>query len=197
MLICPLRQSVAQLPLWSLYHMTSLKIKPQWSCSLCTARLPTLSRHDRLQAIKQHIAECQKGETPMSLFNRTRTHVKKPQVAELQTKKFDAKRRKMLRGHAPVKVVPTEWNKTKRGNLHYCSKCLSKIEKGNKNHNWDLTCRQHLLKQEKKEDRYCGITTAWWTRLQKQQPLHAANFAEAVGKSFVDEITATFAKSSR
>lgn len=69
-------------------------------------------------------------------------------------------------------------------------------EKGNSNHNWDLTCRQHLKKQAKKEDRYCGIKTAWWQRLQTKQPQHAANLAKAVGRTF-DQIIAIFAKANR
>ena len=129
----------------------------------------------------------------MSLWNRNRTCIKKPAVASHQIKKIAALRKKKARGHTPVQVAPTEMNLKCRGNLYYCSKCLSKIEKGNSNHNWDLTCRQHLQKQAKKDDRYCRLKSAWWLRLQAKQPQHATNLSKAVGKTF-DQITAIFAK---
>ena len=116
-----------------------------------------------------------------------------PAVASHQIKKNAALRKKKARGHTPVQVVPTEMNLKRRGNIYYCSKCLSKIEKGNSNHNWDLTCRQHLQKQAKKDDRYCRLKSAWWFRLQAKQPQHATNLSKAVGKTF-DQITAIFAK---
>ena len=66
----------------------------------------------------------------MSLWNRNRTCIKKPAVASHQIKKNAALRKKKARGHTPVQVAPTEMNLKCRGNLYYCSKCLSKIEKG-------------------------------------------------------------------
>ena len=60
-----------------------------WSLSLCSAKLPTLSRHDRFNAVKQRIEECHEGETmrnafePLELSENPCQKVK-PQVAEHQ-----------------------------------------------------------------------------------------------------------------
>lgn len=134
-----------------------------WSCPLCDAGLPFLSRHDRYKAVQHHIKECHEGETMTSLYNKQRSSIKKPAVALKQTQKFAAKRASSLRGHAPVRVEPTEcMKKTKKRNFYYyCTKCLSRIQTGDPNA-WDLTCKQHLAKQAKKDTRYCGIKTYWW-----------------------------------
>ena len=60
-----------------------------WSLSLCSAKLPTLSRHDRFNAVKQRIEECHEGETmrnafePLELSENPCQKVK-PQVPEHQ-----------------------------------------------------------------------------------------------------------------
>ena len=146
-----------------------------------------------MQSIKKHITECHPDETPTSLWNLNRKKIKKPKVAVMQTKKFAARRRRTTRGHDPVPVQQTD-RPDRRGHLYYCTKCFSKIEKGNGNHSWDLTCRQRLQKQAKKDQKYCRIKSAWWIRLQSKRPVFAANLAAAVGSSFA-EISAVFAVS--
>ena len=180
MLICPLRQSVAQLPLWSLYHMTSLKIKPQWSCSLCTARLPTLSRHDRLQAIKQHIAECQKGERPWACLI-AQEHMSK------SLKLLNCKPRNLMPSAVKCCAVTLQSKLCRQNGIRQkeeiCIIVPNACLRLRKETRTTIGISPATTSFEAREERrsYCGITTAWWTRLQKQQPLHAANFAEAVG----------------
>ena len=91
-----------------------------WSCPLCDAGLPFLSKYDRYKAVQHHIQECHKGETMQSLYNKQRSSFKKPAVALKQTQKFAAKRAKNLRGHAPIRLEPTErMKKTKKRNFYY------------------------------------------------------------------------------
>ena len=89
-----------------------------WTCPLCPAALPSLPTVDRKRAVRDHIPKRHKGETlqsQQSLYNRQRARIKKPGVSAAQAAKF-AKPLKVLKGHRPVRVEPTEQRqKTKRG----------------------------------------------------------------------------------
>ena len=137
-----------------------------WICPLCPAALPSLPTVDKKRAVRDHISKSHKGETLQSLYNRQRCKIKKPGVSAAQTAKFATKRLKVLKGHRPVRVEPTErMQREKRGShFYYCANCLQRIIKDGPN-NWNLTCRQPLAKQKSKNRRYCGIKSVWWRNL--------------------------------
>ncbi|OLQ01146.1 hypothetical protein AK812_SmicGene16129 [Symbiodinium microadriaticum] len=156
-----------------------------WACPItgCDAALPALPRQDHKRAVAKHISDCHPGYTPRSLFALRAKIFKKPAVATMLTEKYAKQRAKLYKTHEIVKVVsPERLAKGERGNLYYCKRCLFQLKQDR--HGGCHTCTQNLKRMKQKEVVTCQ--RRMWTNLKKNFPKHAANYAEAVGKTFAE-----------
>ncbi|CAE7715407.1 unnamed protein product, partial [Symbiodinium sp. CCMP2456] len=149
----------------------------------CNAALPTLPHQDHKRAVAKHISDCHPGYTPRTLFALRAKIFKKPAVATLLTEKYAKQRAKLYKTHEIVKVdSPERVAKGERGSLYYCKKCLFQLKQDKQG--GCHTCTQNLKRMKQKE--VVQGQRRMWTNLKKNSPQHAANYAEAVGKTFAE-----------
>ena len=134
----------------------------------------------------QHDWACP-DETPSSLHYKRLKGAKKlsSRIGETQLKKHRKAISTKHRSHAVVAVQPVERNNAgERGCKFFCKVCFTCLLKGKTKLTPDLQAA--LQNDAECEQPLCHDPSCLWMRVKANEPLFAANFAAAVGRSFED-----------
>ena len=163
-----------------------------WSCPVkgCHAGLPALASQAMKRAKRKHASA--HGLTLQQMFYMSVKGKPKGGAAKANVAKHEQVRASKFGTHDIVQVVPQERiDNGQRGNAYYCRVCFSKLGKTTQPHEL-LPCAERIQRLQTN-----GWTMSkkrsWWKHLQKAEPVHAANFLAAVGrtKEYIDEFFKT------
>ena len=148
-----------------------------WSCPLCQEGLPKLDSGRRLASIRQHCDDRHPGETPSSPCHMRQRNSTNQGSGRHQGEVHAAARAEKFPSHTLVKVCPPERLAAgERGNLYYCSQCLTPAGKNN----WarQHTCEQ-IQQRIKDNSTLQRLRKSWWLKLKSKEPNgHCASGAQ-------------------